>query len=90
MDLEKRTAEERLIAEREILNFRSRYNACDEAKDGTVLALAQRLAMGKKWLESSLFLWPDEGSSRSQIACRLASSGEVRRDACPAAFGSVV
>jgi hypothetical protein len=42
MEFEKLTAEERLIAEQAILNFRSLNKACDDAKDGTVLAVSQQ------------------------------------------------
>lgn len=56
MELEKLTAEERLIAEQAILNFRSLNKACDEAKDGTVLAVAEKLAMiqGRKLVQQTL------------------------------------
>jgi len=56
MELEKLTAEERLIAEQAILNFRSLNKACDDAKDGTVLAVAEKLAMiqGRKLIRNSL------------------------------------
>ena len=56
MDLEKLTSEERLIAEQAILNFRSLNKACDEAKDGTVLALAEKLALiqGRKLIQQTL------------------------------------
>lgn len=56
MDLEKPTAEERLIAEQAILNFRSLNKACDDAKDGTVLAVGERLALiqGRKLIQQTL------------------------------------
>ena len=37
--------EERLIAEQAVLNFRSLNSACDAAADGTVLAVAEKLAV---------------------------------------------
>ena len=54
------TAEERLVAEQAILNLRTLNRACDEAADGTVLAVAETLAMRqgrdliRKTLEVSL------------------------------------
>jgi len=39
------TAEERLVAEQAVLNLRTLNRACDEAADGTVLAVAETLAM---------------------------------------------
>ena len=56
MDLEKLTEEERLIAEQAVQNFRSLKKACDDAKDGTVLAVAERLALiqGRKLIQQTL------------------------------------
>jgi hypothetical protein len=56
MDFEKLTVEERLIAEQAILDFQSLNKACDEAKDGTVLAVAERLALiqGRKLIQRTL------------------------------------
>jgi hypothetical protein len=56
MNLDKLTAEERLIAEQAILNFRSFSKACDEAKDGAVLAVAERLALiqARKLIQQTL------------------------------------
>lgn len=56
MEFEKLTAEERLIAEQAVLNFRSLNQACDDAKHGTVLAVAERLALiqGRKLIQQTL------------------------------------
>ncbi len=56
MEFEKLTAEERLIAEQAVLNFRSLNKACDDAMDGTVLAAAEKLAMiqGRKLIQQTL------------------------------------
>lgn len=54
------TPEERLVAEQAVMNLRSLNEACDAAADGTVLAIAERLAMRqgreliRKTLETSL------------------------------------
>lgn len=56
MNFEKLTAEERLIAEQAVMNFRTLNEACDAAKDGTVLAVAERLAMtqGRELIRQTL------------------------------------
>ena len=48
--------EERLIAEQAVLNFRSLNSACDAAADGTVLAVAEKLAMeqGRELIRQTL------------------------------------
>ena len=54
------TAEERLIAEQAVTNFRELNRACDAAADGQVLGMAEQLAMEqgreliRHTLESSL------------------------------------
>ena len=54
------SAEERLIAEQAVLNFRSLNDACDQAADGTVLAVAEQVAVEqgreliRKTLEASI------------------------------------
>ena len=67
MDLEKLTAEERLIAEQAVLNFRSLNKACDDAKDGTVLAVVERptLIQGRNSLRA-----------RGRKVCRVRRSGD--------------
>ena len=45
MNFDELSPEERLIAEQAVLNLRSLNNACDAAADGTVLAIAERIAM---------------------------------------------
>lgn len=45
MDWNGLTAEERLLAEQAVLNLRSLNETCDDAADGTVLAIAERLAV---------------------------------------------
>jgi len=57
---EELTAEERLIAEQAVLNLRTLNKACDAAADGTVLAIAERIAVDqgreliRKTLQASL------------------------------------
>ena len=54
------SADERLVAEQAVMNFRSLNKACDAAADGTVLAVAEQLAMAqgreliRRTLEASL------------------------------------
>lgn len=56
------TADERLLAEQLVLNFRELNRACDAAKDGTVLDVCEELALRqgrelmRKTIETSLHL----------------------------------
>ena len=60
LNWEELTLEERLVAEQAVMNLRSLNEACDAAADGTVLAVAEKLAMEqgraliRKTLETSL------------------------------------
>ncbi len=45
MNFEELGPEERLIAEQAVLNLRSLDEACDAAADGTVLAIAEKMAV---------------------------------------------
>ncbi len=45
MNFDELSPAERLIAEQAILNLRTLNNACDMAADGTVLAIAETLAV---------------------------------------------
>jgi hypothetical protein len=45
MKWDEMTAEERLLAEQLVLNFRELNRACDQAKDGTVLGVCETLAL---------------------------------------------
>ena len=45
MDFEELSAEERLLAEQAVLNLRSLNSAADAASDGTVFAVAEKLAV---------------------------------------------
>lgn len=45
MDWNGLNAEERLVAEQAVLNLRSLNETCDAAADGTVLAVAEQLAV---------------------------------------------
>jgi hypothetical protein len=45
MNFEELSPAERLIAEHAVLNLRTLNNACDMALDGTVLAIAETLAV---------------------------------------------
>ncbi len=47
MNFDELSSEERLIAEQAVLNLRSLNKACDAAADGTVLAIAEQLAMAQ-------------------------------------------
>ena len=60
MNFDELSPEERLIAEQAVLNLRSLNKACDAAADGTVLAIAEQVAMTqgreliRRTLQSSL------------------------------------
>ena len=60
MKLDELSPEERLIAEQAVMNFRSLNKACDAVADGTVLVVAEQLAMAqgreliRRTLEASL------------------------------------
>ncbi len=45
MNFDDLTAAERLIAEQAVLNLRSLNAACDDAADGTVIAIGEALAV---------------------------------------------
>lgn len=45
MDWDGLTPEERLVAEQAVLNLRALNETCDDAADGTVLAIAEKLAV---------------------------------------------
>jgi hypothetical protein len=45
MDFEGLTLEERLVAEQAVMNLRVLNDACDAAADGTVLAIAEKIAV---------------------------------------------
>lgn len=45
MDWDGLTLEERLLAEQAVLNLRALNETCDDAADGTVLAIAEKLAV---------------------------------------------
>ncbi len=47
MDFAQMTPEERLIAEQAVLNLRALDEACDAAADGTVLAIAEKIAVAQ-------------------------------------------
>jgi hypothetical protein len=56
LDFETLSPEERLLAEQFVLNLRSLDEACDQAADGTVLAVGESLAMtqGRELIRRSL------------------------------------
>ena len=56
MEFDRLSPEERLIAEQAVLNLRSLDKACDAAADGTVLAVAEELAMqqGRELIRKTL------------------------------------
>lgn len=45
MNFDELTPEERLLAEQAVINLRSLNDACDAAADGTVLAIAEKIAL---------------------------------------------
>jgi len=62
MKLDELSAEERLIAEQAVLNLRSLNKACHAAADGTVLAIAEQLAVtqGRELIRRTLQVSLDE------------------------------
>lgn len=74
------TAEERLLAEQAVTNFRELNRVCDAAPDGQVLAVAETLALeqGRQLIRHTL-----ESSLRHQ-AQAVEKKGR-RADAAPAA-----
>lgn len=66
MKLDELSAQERLIAEQAVANFRELNRACDAAADGTVLGVCEELAMQqgreliRKTVEISLGAQADE------------------------------
>ena len=73
------TAEERLVAEQAVMNLRTLNQACDAAADGTVLAVAEQLAMKqgreliRKTLEASLDRQREEVEKKGRRAGRVAA-----------------
>lgn len=73
------TSEERLVAEQAVLNLRTLNEACDAAADGTVLAVAERLAMKqgreliRKTLETSLDQQRTDVEKKARRAGRAAA-----------------
>ena len=62
MNFDELSAEERLIAEQAVLNLRSLNKACNDAADGTVLAVAEQLAVqqGRELIRQTLQASLDE------------------------------
>lgn len=56
MNWDELSAEERLLAEQAVLNFRALNQACRAAPDGKVLAVAEQLAMeqGREFIRRTL------------------------------------
>lgn len=62
MNFDELTAGERLIAEQAVLNLRSLNKACDDAADGTVLAIGEVMAVeqGRRLTQNTLQAAMDE------------------------------
>lgn len=56
MNFEELSPEERLLAEQAVLNFRTLNSTCDAAADGTVFAIAEKLAVeqGREFTRQTL------------------------------------
>ncbi len=73
MNLDELNLRERLIAEQAVLNFRSLNKACDEAADGSVLAVAEQLALTqgreliRRTLQASLDLQVEEVEKKGRL-----------------------
>ncbi len=80
MKLDELSPEERLIAEQAVMNLRSLNKACDAAADGTVLAIAEQLAMtqGRELIRRTLQASLDQQSRTVEKKGRRA--GRARAD----------
>ena len=80
MQFDELSPEERLIAEQAVLNLRSLNKACDAAADGTVLAVAEQLAMaqGRELIRRTLQVSLNEQARTVEKKGRRA--GRVRAD----------
>lgn len=89
MQFEELSPAERLIAEHAVLNLRTLNNACDMAADGTVLAIAEILAveqareLTRKTLQASIDAQVDSVEKKSSPArtceCRLKKAHHGRK-----------
>jgi glutamine synthetase type III len=77
---EELTPEERLVAEQAVLNLRSLNDACDAAADGTVLAIAEKMAIkqGRELTQRTLQTSVDRQTKAVEKKGRR--SGRVRAD----------
>ncbi len=80
MNFDELSPEERLIAEQAVLNLRSLNKACDAAADGTVLAIAEQVAMsqGRELIRRTLQVSLDEQTRTVEKKGRRA--GRARAD----------
>jgi hypothetical protein len=80
MNFDELSPEERLIAEQAVLNLRSLNKACDAAADGTVLAIAEQVAMtqGRELIRRTLQTSLDQQIQTVEKKGRR--SGRVRAD----------
>ncbi len=80
MNFDELSPEERLIAEQAVLNLRSLNTACDAAADGTVLAIAEQVAMtqGRELIRRTLQTSLDQQIQTVEKKGRRA--GRVRAD----------
>ena len=80
MNFDELSSEERLIAEQAVLNLRSLNKACDAAADGTVLAIAEQVAMtqGRELIRRTLQTSLDQQVHTVEKKGRRA--GRVRAD----------
>ena len=79
--------EERLLAEQSVLQFRALRKACSEAPDGTVLAMAERMAVSqgreatRRTLETALQLEAAEAEKKGVSAEPAPSARQSGRTA---------
>lgn len=70
MDFTQLTPEERLLAEMAVTNFRELNQACDQAPDGSVIAVAETLAVNqgrefaRRSIEASLQKQTDDAQKK--------------------------
>jgi len=79
MKFEELTAAERLIAEQAVLNLRSLNRACDDAADGTVLAIGEMVAVeqGRRLTQKTLQAAVDEQTETLEKKVRPHGSAAV-------------
>ncbi len=80
MNFKELTPEERLVAEQAVLNLRSLNEACDVATDGTVLAIAEKIAVEQGCELTRRTLQASVNRQTKAVEKKGRRSGRVRAD----------